>query len=127
MRPAADRFRDAAALFALFTQSSWSSCHVRTEELEMFVARGPSNANPLVDAPDVEPLASTALLHASHLGTVTALARVGTTIVAGQTYARLDLLGDTIELAATESGTIAEQLVAIGALAEYDQPLLALR
>jgi hypothetical protein len=36
-------------------------------------------------------------------------------------------LGETIELAATESGTIAEQLVAIGALAEFDQPLLALR
>ena len=45
----------------------------------------------------------------------------------GQAYARLDLLGETIDLVAEEGGRVASNLLPIGALAEYGQPLIGLR
>jgi biotin carboxyl carrier protein len=133
MSTADTRFNDAAAFFTLFRGSPWKSCHLRAGGIEIFVSRDPGVANPMTgapaelraaEAPAVSAPATT--LRAPHLGTLLALAEIGKPLEPGQAFAQLDLLGETIDLVSEMGGTVADHLLTIGALAEYDQPLLLL-
>lgn len=125
---------EASAFFALFTRSEWGSAHVRSPEIEVFVAREQGVRNPMsVAITEVEMATDFALepavggeLRAPHVGTVAELASIGTRLEDGECYARLDLLGETVELIVEESGTVVEHLLPVGALAEYDQPIVRL-
>ena len=118
------RFEEASAFFAIFAGSRWTSCHLRTDAMEIFVSRGADVANPMTGVVPEPAAARTTALRASHLGTLVALAEIGTVLAAGQAYARIELLGEEIELVADAGGTVAGHLLPIGALAEYDQPVL---
>jgi biotin carboxyl carrier protein len=120
------RFKEAAAFFSLFARAPWTSCHVRTGELEIFVARDRGVANPMAGEAPVPVVEPTTTLRAPHLGTVVGLAEVGTVLTAGQAYAQFELLGETLDLVAESGGRIVAHLLAIGSLAEYDQPLMHL-
>lgn len=127
----ADHLEGASAFFALFTHSEWGSAYVRTSEIEIFVARGQDARNPMVAAPIDGGLAPDqgdgGELRAPHIGTVAELVPIGTQLAAGECYARLELLGETIELIVDEAAIVADHLLPIGALAEFDQPLVRLR
>lgn len=126
MNHAEIRFREAASFFAIFARSPWQTCHVRTGEMEIFVARDRSTPSPMTGerpAAIVEPALA---LRAQHLGTLASLVEIGTMLVPGQTYARLELLGETIELVAKDGGRVASHLLPVGALVEFDQPLVEL-
>lgn len=126
MTSAETRFQEAAAFFALFVRSAWKTCHVRTGEMEIFVARDRDTPNPLMGEAPIAVAQPVTQLRAPHLGTLVALADVGTMLAPGQPYARLELLGEEIELLAETGGAVADHCLAVGTLAEYDQPLLGL-
>jgi biotin carboxyl carrier protein len=127
MSAAEARFREAASFFAIFAQSPWKACHVRTGEMEIFVARDRALSNPMMGDAPAAAAQPTSALRAPHLGTLVALSDVGTVVAPGQIYGRFELLGETIELAAEQGGVVADHLLPIGALAEFDQPLVSLR
>jgi len=127
MTAAQARFHEAASFFAIFARSPWKACHVRTGDMEIFVARDRETSNPMTGDVSDGVVEAGSTLRASHLGTLTALADVGTTLAPGQVYARLELLGEVIELHADRAGTVASQLLPVGGLVEYDQPLLSWR
>jgi biotin carboxyl carrier protein len=121
------RFEEASAFFAIFAGSPWKSCHLRIDAMEIFVSRVAGVANPMTGVVPEPVTAPVTALRASHFGTLVALAEIGTVLAAGQAYAHVELLGEEIELVAEEGGTVAEHLLGIGALAEYDQSVLSVR
>ncbi|PXA83980.1 hypothetical protein DMC47_41775 [Nostoc sp. 3335mG] len=126
MSAAEARFREASAFFAIFAGSPWKACHVRTDAMEIFVARDRSTPNPMTGEAPVPAAEPSMALRASHLGTLVSLAEIGTLLTAGEAYARLDLLGETIDLVAETGGRVMSHLLPVGALAEYDAPLVGL-
>lgn len=120
------QFDDASAFFALFRQSPWKSCHLKIADMEIFVARDSGMSSPEGAADAALQEIATATLRAPHLGTLVALADIGARLAAGQSYARLELLGEIVDLLADMDGLVLEQLQPLGTLIEYDQPLLSL-
>jgi acetyl-CoA carboxylase biotin carboxyl carrier protein len=126
MNPTEARFREAVSFFATFAESRWKACHVRTGEMEIFIARDRTTPNPMTDKAPVVVAEQSSALRAPHIGTLVTLAEIGTLLAPGQAYARLELLGETIDLTTEKGGRVASHLLPIGTLAEYDQPLVAL-
>jgi len=127
MATSVSEFNEALAFVQLFARGSWTSCHVRTGQLEIFVFRDPGHDNPMV-APRPAPMeVAGELLTAPHVGTLIELAPIGSCIEQGGCYAALSLLDTRIDLVTDHAGTIADHLQPLGALVEFDQPLVRLR
>jgi hypothetical protein len=118
---------DAEILFELAREQGCVSLHVRTAALEMFVAFQPGARNPMTTAMTSAPPAETGIWTAPHLATLLEIAEIGPPLAAGDTFARLDLLGEEIALKADRAAVVARHLVAPGTLLEFDAPIAAWR
>jgi len=127
MTTPAREFDEVLAFLQLFARGAWKSCHVRTGQLEIFVSRDARHENPMV-ARGPAPLESAGeTLSAPHIGTLIELAPIGSYIEEAGCYAALSLLDTRVELITDHAGTVADHFQPLGALVEFDQPLVRLR
>lgn len=121
---------NARVLLAQLVRSDWRELHVRTPDGEIFIARDGGGPNPMRQAAGAAaPLADDANLltvAAPHVADVAWLLPVGATVAAGGVVARLDLLGETVEVSAGEAGTVARWFATVGDCVEYDAPLVGI-
>lgn len=133
-----DIITDTRALLRLFRQSGYADIHLRSGDYELFVATPGGGANPL-HAPvamEVTPATSSAvtvdaakaeqLVSAPHIASFVSALAVGSAVAAGDTVARIELLGEPIDLYADQPGLVTEVLAEPGALIEYAAPLVRL-
>lgn len=119
-----------------FTASDWSDLYVRTAEWTLFVAKpGSTGRNPMLEdetgaqgetAGTGKPVGAEITVSAPHVGTVTWLASSASMVEPGEVIARLEVLGEDVEIKADSAARVTAVLQQIGALAEYDAPLLLL-
>lgn len=134
-----DIITDTRALLRLFRQSGYADIHLRSGDYELFVATPGGGVNPL-HAPvsaDVAPAPSVAapvdaarveqLVSAPHIASFVSALSVGSAVAAGDAVARIELLGEPIDLRAGQPGLVTEVLAEPGALIEYAAPLVRLR
>jgi hypothetical protein len=119
---------NARALLAQFARSDWRELHVRTPDGEIFIARDGGGPNPmLLPAGGAAPPADDANLltvAAPHVADVAWLLPVGATVAAGGVVARLDLLGEPIDVRCDEGGVVAARFANDGDLVEFETPLV---
>lgn len=122
---------DARALLSTLISSEWQELHVVSGDTEIFVARAGGGANPM-RAPQLsevieEPAAEPELqVKAPHVATIVASLQVGTLVSTGQKVATLRVLDEEKDVLSPISGTIVRIDAELGALVEYDDPLLSL-
>jgi biotin carboxyl carrier protein len=131
-----DIVTDTRALLRLFRQSGYGDFHLRSGDFEMFVARPGGGANPLraVAAVEAVPPSQTAvpsaaterLVSAPHIASFVSALPVGSAVAAGDAVARIELLGEPIDLVAEGPGMVTEVMAQPGALVEYAAPLVRL-
>jgi biotin carboxyl carrier protein len=128
---------DTRALLRLFRQSGYGDVHLRLGDYELFVAKPEGGANPLrAAAPEAiappQPAAPTPsatteqLVSAPHIASFVSALAVGSNVAAGDAVARIELLGEPIDLCAEGPGMVIEVLAQPGALIEYAAPLVRL-
>ena len=113
---------DVRALLTLFAKSDWNEFHLRTGEIELFMARTEGIADPMARASGQ----AAAEVRAPHLATLVSLIEPGTILAAGEVAGTIELLGERIDLVSAVAGTVDRHLVEPGRLVEYDQALLTL-
>lgn len=133
-----DIITDTRALLRLFRQSGYADIHLRTGDYELFVATSGGGTNPLrasiaVDAAPVRPATTSMeavkaeqLVSAPHIASFVSALSVGSAVAAGDAVARIELLGEPIDLCADQPGLVTEVLAEPGALIEYAAPLVRL-
>jgi len=132
-----DIITDTRALLRLFRQSDYGDLHLRSGDYELFVARAHGGANPLrapiaQAGPSLElgaPTRSGATEHlvsAPHIASFVSALAVGTAVAAGDAVARIELLGEPIDLLAEQAGLVTDVMAKPGALVEYAAPLVRL-
>lgn len=133
-----DIITDTRALLRLFRQSGYADIHLRSGDYELFVARPNGGANPLhapvaaevVHAPPAADPAEAAkaeqLVSAPHIASFVSALPVGSAVAAGDMIARIELLGEPIDLCADRAGLVTDVLAEPGALIEYAAPLVRL-
>lgn len=126
---------DTRALLRLFRQSGYADLHLRLGDYELFVARPGGGADPLrvaTAAPQSSaeaapaPAAAEQLLVAPHIASFVSALPIGSAVAAGDAVARIELLGEPIDLLAAQAGLVTEVFAEPGALVEYDVPLVRL-
>lgn len=132
-----DIITDTRALLRLFRQSDYGDLHVRSGDYELFVARPQGGANPL-RAPiaqagaSAEPAAPAQvgatehLVSAPHIASFVSALAIGSAVAAGDAVARIELLGEPIDLFAQQAGLVTDVMAQPGALVEYAAPLVRL-
>lgn len=130
--------QDARALLRMFRQSDARDMHVRVGDFAMFMAKQNGGANPLkqravaqpsvaaVAAPVAAAVPRTNMLTAPHIASLVSALPVGTAVEAGQILARLELLGEFIDLAAEGPGFVEAVFANELELLEYAAPILKL-
>lgn len=132
-----DIITDTRALLRLFRQSGYADIHLRSGDYELFVARPGGGANPLhapvaveaapvPSAVPVEAAKAEQLVAAPHIASFVSALAVGSAVAAGDSVARIELLGEPIDLCADQAGLVTEVLAEPGALIEYAAPLVRL-
>lgn len=133
-----DIITDTRALLRLFRQSGYADIHLRLGDYKLFVARPGGGANPLhapiavepasvpLSAAPVEAARVEQLVSAPHIASFVSALAVGTAVGAGDAVARIELLGEPIDLCADQPGLVTEILAEPGALIEYAAPLVRL-
>ncbi|HUD90975.1 hypothetical protein [Sphingobium sp.] len=133
-----DIVTDTRALLRLFRQSGYADIHLRSGDYELFVARPGGGANPLHAQVVAEAAAAPSaaapmetekveqLVSAPHIASFVSALSVGSTVVAGDAVARIELLGEPIDLCADQPALVTEVLAEPGALVEYGAPLVRL-
>lgn len=131
-----DIITDTRALLRLFRQSGYADIHLRSGDYELFVATLGGGANPLhasvaVEAAPlpailVEAAKAEQLVSAPHIASFVSALAVGSAVAAGDAVARIELLGEPIDLCADQPGLVTEVLAEPGALIEYAAPLVRL-
>lgn len=137
-----DIVNDTRALLRLFRQSGYGDFHLRSGDYELFVARPHGAANPLrapaaqpaspvqpatTPMPAPAPVATTdQLVAAPHIASFVSALAVGSHVTAGEAVARIELLGEAIDLVAERPGMVTEILAQPGTLIEYATPLVRL-
>ncbi len=111
--------QEVRAMLALFERSDWRDLHLRTERVELFMARDDGVANPMAGT-----ASSGTEICAPHLATLVSLLPEGTTVLPGESVAVIEMLGQAEDILADEAGTIAAHCAVSGSLVEYGQPLL---
>lgn len=129
---------DTRALLRLFRQSGYGDVHLRLGDYELFVAKPEGGANPLrapmaparapaQPAVPVQAAAAEHLVSAPHIASFVSALAIGSAVAAGDAVARIELLGEPIDLYAEGPAMVIEVLALPGALVEYDAPLVRLR
>lgn len=133
-----DIITDTRALLRLFRQSGYADIHLRSGDYELFVATPGGGANPLhapvvveaapvpLSALPVEAAKAEQLVSAPHIASFLSALAVGSAVTAGDAVARIELLGEPIDLCADQPGLVTEVLAEPGALIEYAAPLVRL-
>lgn len=130
---------NARALLDAMLAGGWEQVCITGEEGDYFLARSPGTPNPLlapvaVALPAVEPAAGqqtsarsqTHNVKAPHVGTVVWIAAVGADIGKGEVAARIAVLDETMEIAASNGGVVSSHAARIGDLVEYGHDLVTL-
>ena len=124
---------NARVLLGQFARSDWREMHVRTPDGEIFIARPGAGPNPMLAPTAGDAAASTAATDAArvtiaapHVATVAWILAPGTPVGAGTVVARLDLLGETVEVSSAGAGVVTERYIADGDFVEFETPLLAI-
>ncbi len=131
---------NARAFLRLFQQAKARDMHVRVGDFAMFVARPDGAPNPMrgaVAAPSAVLAAGVAgaqaaagsgadLLRAPHVASLVSALPVGTAVEVGQALARIELLGEMIDLEAEAAGFVEAVFAAEGELLDYAVPILKL-
>jgi biotin carboxyl carrier protein len=125
---------DARVLLALLTNSQWRALHVRTQAGEIFIARPGGAPDPIRDvtaarhapAPAEVDRSSLLTVTAPHVGTIVSTVAADTTVQSGQVIARLELLGEFIDIVSPHPGLVEAVFVRGGAFVEHDTPLLSI-
>ncbi|MCX7283882.1 MAG: hypothetical protein NTX28_07535 [Novosphingobium sp.] len=130
---------NARALLDAMLAGGWEQVCITGEEGDYFLARVPGTPNPLlapaaVALPAVEPASGqqtsvgsqTHTVKAPHVGTVVWIAAVGAVIGKGETAARIAVLDETMEIAASNAGVVSSHAAKIGDLVEYAHDLVTL-
>jgi biotin carboxyl carrier protein len=120
--------REVSLLLEQFQQSEWQDMYVRTSRYSLFVAKLTGGPNPMRSAgaetsapPDEQ---SENMIVAPHVGSVTWLAQVNSVVEPGSVVARIEVLGESIEIVSERGGHVKAVLSAAGTLIEYETPLL---
>jgi acetyl-CoA carboxylase biotin carboxyl carrier protein len=133
-----DIITDTRALLRLFRQSGYADIHLRSGDYELFVATPNGGANPLhapvaVEARPALPMPVPAeaakaeqLVSAPHIASFVSALAVGSAVAAGDAVARIEVLGEPIDLCADQPGLVTEVLAEPSALIEYAAPLVRL-
>ncbi|WP_311268182.1 hypothetical protein [Sphingobium sp. WCS2017Hpa-17] len=133
-----DIITDTRVLLRLFRQSGYADIHLRSGDYELFVATPGGGANPLHAPVAVEaapaplsaiPVAAAKveqLVSAPHIASFVSALSVGSAVAAGDAVARIELLGEPIDLCVDQPGLVTEILAEPGALIEYAAPLVRL-
>ncbi len=124
---AANPLHEARALLRTFAQTKHTVLRLRSDNLQLFLSRDPALRARDVPAAAVAAVAKvTEELTAPHLGTLAALAPLGSRVEQGAEVARLMVLDRETVLRAASAGTVIAHHHAVGALVEYGQPVLTL-
>ncbi len=128
---------NARALLDAMLAGGWEQVCITGEEGDYFLAREPGTPNPLlapgaVALPAVEPASGqqtsagsqTHTAKAPHVGTVVWIAAVGAVIEKGEAAARIAVLDETMEIAASNGGVVSSHAAKIGDLVEYGHDLV---
>lgn len=119
--------REVGLLLEQFKQSDWRDLYVRTSRYSLFVAKPAGGSNPMrgagagTSAPPAQPENT---IRAPHIGSVTWLAQVNSVVEPGAVVARIEVLGESIEIDSERGGRVEAVLSAAGTLVEYETPLL---
>lgn len=127
---------DLRGLLGIVERSDWREFYLRLDDWSVFMARPGGGSSPMLsdhsgdmaaarDLPD-ERSPTTAFLNAPHIATFLSALAVGSSVEAGDPLARIELLGETIDLASESAGVVTAVLVDQGMLVEYDQQLVEL-
>ncbi len=115
---------DIRALLRQFQQSALRDFHLRSDALQVFMARSDGSANPMLAVRQPEIEARTTAITAPHLGLFEPLCAAGDVIAPGGIVARIDVLGRKTDVIAPEGGRIVAIGSAANALVEYGEQLL---
>jgi biotin carboxyl carrier protein len=127
--PALGAVGNARALLAALLAGGWREMHIVSGGFEIFVAADGAGYNPMRAPSAAEPVQDAApqmSVNAPHVATLVAVAPRGTRVAKGETLATLSVLDDDIAVLAPAAGTVGLPRAAIGALVEFDQPLVGL-
>ncbi len=124
----------ARALIRILTASPYAELHLRREGFEIFLARKEGGRNPMRRPAEPPPLAAAPeealqapeakTLSAPHAASLIWTAPLGAALQAGETAARLELLGEEIEIRAQEAGRVTQICAAPGDLLDHAAPVL---
>jgi biotin carboxyl carrier protein len=126
----ASGINNARALLRDFLRSDWKSCHLTTDDLEVFFSRDPAIRAPhatssLAQTATVEAQVI-ATLTAPHLGTLVDLVPPGVVLAPGDRYGRIAVLDAERALIAEAGGTVMQHRFAAGDLVEFGQAIVTL-
>jgi biotin carboxyl carrier protein len=126
----ASGINNARALLRDFLRSDWKSCHLTTDDLELFFSRDPAiraphATSPVAQATTVEAQVI-ATLTAPHLGTLVDLVSPGVVLAPGDRYGRIAVLDAERDLIADVGGTVLHHRFAAGDLVEFGQAIATL-
>jgi biotin carboxyl carrier protein len=124
---------EVRALLEQFRHSVWRDVHVRTNRYDVFIAKAGGVANPLRRAAtppaavsDARPPVETMPIVAPHLGTVAWVESAGGPVESGAVVARIEVLGELIEIAADVAGRIHAVAAPVGVLVEFGATIATL-
>jgi biotin carboxyl carrier protein len=126
---------DLRGLLFLVERSDWREFYLRTGDWSVFMARPGGGVDPMMSgaavveaAPTVEApvaiMAPPTTISAPHIATFVSALPVGSEVGLGAALARIELLGETIDVTSESAGFVAAILAEPGALVEYGQPLV---
>lgn len=121
---------DLRGLLGIVERSDWREFYLRLDGWSVFMARPGGGPSPMLSDHSedmlVEPGSTSAFLRAPHIATFVSALAVGSPVQAGDPLVRVELLGETIDLASESAGVVAAVLVDQDMLVEYDQLLVEL-
>jgi biotin carboxyl carrier protein len=122
---------DARALIDVLTAQGWQEVHVVSGETEIFIAKDGGSINPMrvLETSRALPLADAlgqTIVKATHVGTIVYVAAMDAVVANGQVVARFRVLDAVEDILAPVSGQIALVHAKVGALVEFDAPIIAL-
>jgi biotin carboxyl carrier protein len=127
--PALAAVSNARALLASVLAGGWRELYIASGSFEIFIAADGAGSNPMRTPAAAEPASDAGQqisVNAPHVATLVAVAPRGTRIAKGETLATISVLGDEIAVLAPSAGVVGLPEAAIGALVEFDQPIVGL-
>lgn len=129
---------DARALLDALSTNDWRETHVKSGQVEVFIARNDGGHNPmrLVPEPTVDTPSTVAdapgargpdiVVTAPHVATLEDVLAIGEVVVVGQTIGSLRVLDELLPIEAAVAGTITGLAATPGVLLDYKAPILTI-